>query len=348
MNLPYAPAATADAKPRPVAKPGSVCASDRKDSRIVVQTEPNAIRDSIELKRGLLADDAAIDPKYFYDPAGCALFDAICRLPEYYLPRTEAAILRRYRREILAMLPPACQWIDLGCGSGEKSLAWLQAAHVRRYVGVDIADAWLRLAVEAIAVQFPDIEAAGVVTDFSGELAIQEVIAERPELKPVFFYPGSSLGNFTRDGALNLLQSIRAHLADGGALLIGVDLIKDARILEAAYDDTAGVTAEFNRNILRVVNERLDADFVPERFAHVARFNREERRIEMLLRSKLSQTVNIGGAGRVFREGECILTEYSHKYTTRGFAKLLEAAGFKRRSLWTDPAGWFGVFLAEA
>jgi dimethylhistidine N-methyltransferase len=315
--------------------------------RIVVQARLDAHGDLADLKRGLLAAEARIDPKFFYDPTGCALFETICTLPEYYLTRTEAAIFERHRADIVVHLPEPLQWIDLGCGSGGKSVEWLRAAPVRRFVGVDIAHEWLDGAVGAVAAQFPGVESRGVVADFSAPLAIHETLAERPDLSPVFFYPGSSLGNFSPLGALSFLQAVRGHLDGGGALLIGVDLVKDAATLEAAYDDAAGVTAAFNKNVLRVVNRLLDADFDPERFDHVALFNGEERRIEMRLRSRMAQIVSIAGAARAFREGEHILTEYSHKYTLDGFAMLLAAAGFSRQKAWTDSAGWFGVFLAR-
>jgi dimethylhistidine N-methyltransferase len=347
MNTPYPPAAVARAEHWSPVEP-SIDDAPRVDvDRVAEQTQADTLRDLSALKRGLFESDARIDPKYFYDPIGCALFNTICTLPEYYLTRTEAAIFERHRSEILSHLPAPMQWIDLGCGSGEKSLSWIGAARAKRFIGVDIAHEWLDGAVRMVAERLPGVEVLGVVTDFSQTLAMHETLAQRPNLSPVFFYPGSSLGNFSQDGALAFLQSVRSHVDGGGALLIGVDLVKDARILEAAYDDTAGVTAAFNRNVLHVVNRLLDADFDPERFAHVARFNRQERRIEMHLRSNMAQIVTIDGERRAFGEGECILTECSYKYTLGGFAQLLAAAGFTRQKAWTDAAGWFGVFVAR-
>ncbi len=299
-----------------------------------------------EIRRGLNDAEASIHPKFFYDPAGCALFSAICATPEYYLTRTEAAIFESCGAQIRALLPESIQWIDLGCGSGSKSPMWLRTAAARRFIGVDIAQDWLLDAVRAIAGQFPGIDCVGVATDFADSLAIQDIIDERPDLSPVFFYPGSSLGNFSHSGALKFLSSVRNHIGAGGALLVGVDLVKEPRILEKAYDDAQGLTAAFNRNVLRVANRLLGADFDPERFGHVARFNRLENRIEMRLRSSVTQRVWLGTQARIFPEGSCILTEHCHKYTLDGFAELLTGAGFTRHKAWTDPEGAFAVFLA--
>lgn len=319
-----------------------------RPTRIVIRHRPNARREIAALRNGLLDAAAHIDPKHFYDPTGCALFEAICELPEYYPTRTEAAIFARHRAEILARLPQPAQWIDLGCGSGSKSEPWLDAVRPQRFIGVDIAQEWLDAAVRRIAARFPGVDCIGVVADFSNVLALHELLAERPEASPVFFYPGSSLGNLPHARALAFLRTLREHLGDDGCLLIGIDLVKDARILEAAYNDTQGVTAAFNRNILRVANRLLDADFQPERFRHEAHFDPAADRIEMRLYSSERQSVALGADTRVFARGESILTEYSHKYTPAGFAALLADAGYAGLRSWTDAAGWFGVFLARS
>jgi len=306
--------------------------------------EPGELR---RLKRALLAADAQIDPKYFYDANGCALFGAICAQPEYYLTRTEARIFAKHRAEIVWHLPTSAQWIDLGCGDGRKSQAWIAAVRARRYIGVDIAPEALEQTVRRMTVLFPQVECAGVVCDFSRLLSIDDIVRERPEAVPVLFYPGSSLGNFRPPQASALLSSFRRNLAPHGCLLIGVDLVKDARLLEAAYNDARGVTAEFNRNALRVVNRLLDADFDPRKFQHRAHFDSRAARIEMRLQSRVDHRVRIGSDERRFRRGESILTEYSHKYTLERFGRLLSKAGFSRQRVWTDPAGWFGVFLAS-
>jgi dimethylhistidine N-methyltransferase len=198
-----------------------------------------------------------------------------------------------------------------------------------------------------MAREYSLLECLGVVTDFSANLTLQEIIAERANWPPVFFYPGSSIGNFTPPDAREFLRSVGDHLGTSGCLLIGVDLVKDARILEAAYDDALGITAAFNRNILRAVNRQFGTDFEPHRFDHRAVFNVAENRIEMYLRAAVDHTVRIDGTDRHFACGEDILTEYSHKYTIKDFAALLASAGFSRHRYWTDERGWFGVFLAQ-
>jgi len=300
-----------------------------------------------ELLRGLLRARARIDPKFFYDAAGCELFEAICRLPEYYLTRTEASIFARHGEAIARALPGGSQWVDLGCGDGAKSREWLGRAGARRYLAVDIAGEAVAGAVRSARERFPGIECDGIACDFSAHLDLHRRLAERPGAPPVLFYPGSSLGNFTSPRALAFLRTLRAHAGSGGSLLIGVDLVKDAAVLEAAYDDAAGVTAEFNRNVLRVANRLLDADFDPQAFDHRAIYHRAHARIEMRLVSRLDQRVRIGELTRHFHPGEGILTEYSHKYTVEGFARMLSRAGFSRQQAWTDAAGWFAVFHAQ-
>lgn len=318
----------------------------REVYRIVNRTQPGDAEELLRLRSGLLASRARIDSKYFYDATGCALFNAICAQPEYYLTRTEAKIFADHRAEIASHLPMGAQWVDLGCGDGAKSKPWIGALHVRRYLGVDIAQEALEKTLRQMAAQFAGVECAGVVCDFSNLLSIDDILDERPDSPPVLFYPGSSLGNFTARHALALLSSFRENLGSRGCLLIGVDLVKDARLLNAAYDDARGVTAAFNRNILQVVNLLLDADFDTRKFQHRALFNSRAARIEMRLQASVDHCVRIGSDKRRFRSGETILTEYSHKYTVEGFRRLLSNAGFARQTVWTDQAGWFGVFLA--
>jgi dimethylhistidine N-methyltransferase len=318
--------------------------------RVLRQIAADAVEERSQLLAGLLERPARIDPKYFYDAQGSALYGAITRLEEYYPTRTEAAILKEHREAICQALPAQAQWIDLGCGDGEKALDWLQATRAQRYIGVDTAEPWLRTTLRGLA-KTSAIEAIGVVADLSRAWSLQHLLAERPQAPALFFYPGSSIGNFSPAASRALLQNIRRHCDDGGALLIGVDFVKDRRVLEAAYDDALGVTAAFNRNVLRVVNGLLDADFEPAAFAHLALFNEAESRIEMHLLSRCAQTVRIGAPARATRNfelGETIITEYSHKYTAQCFSQRLTMAGFTRQTLWTDGADppWYGVFLA--
>jgi dimethylhistidine N-methyltransferase len=319
---------------------------DGNRSWITVNTLDNPAQHIADLKTGLLKRPASISPKYFYDAQGCALYGAICTLAEYYPTRTETAIFEQYRHAIAQHLPHGGQWVDLGCGDGAKARAWLKPAAVRRYIGVDIAADCLQATLQTTERQFPDINCLGVVTDFTQPLHLQSVLNDAPGAPPIFFYPGSSIGNFTPFEALALLQSIRAHLNHDGRLLIGVDLIKDSAILNAAYDDALGVTAAFNRNVLRVANRLLDADFNPARFGHRAFFNEAEHRIEMHLEALTSHSVRIGEVERRFEAGETIVTEYSYKYSPASFTELLLQAGFGNVHHWSDARGWFGVFVA--
>lgn len=316
--------------------------------RIENTIETNLSMEKAQLLSGLLSPQAHIDPKYFYDDLGCELFTQICELDEYYPTRTEASIFENCRLEIAAALPDAAQWVDLGCGDCAKSARWLEHVAPTRLVGVDIAGDFLQSSLTGVAARYPDIDCVGVVSDFTQAMDIRDLIGERPDAPPVFFYPGSSIGNFDRPHALRFLRSIRQHCGQHGRLLIGVDLVKNRDILEAAYDDAQGVTAAFNLHVLEVVNRELNADFDAARFRHRAVFDADQQRIEMQLVVKKEQSVRFAGeATRRFTEGEHVLTEYSHKYTIDGFGAMLREAGFDRYQVWTDPRQWFGVFLAE-
>ncbi|HZP13201.1 MAG TPA: L-histidine N(alpha)-methyltransferase [Nevskiaceae bacterium] len=321
--------------------------------RLLVQSAADAEDDRRRLLAGLLERPARIEPKHFYDAQGSALYAAITRLAEYYPTRLEAHVLATHREEITAQLPQRGQWVDLGCGDGDKVLPWLQATQAQRYIAVDAAQEWLAATIEQFATRHREIESIGVVTDLSGGWSLQHLLHECPPCPPVFFYPGSSIGNFDPEPAIALLRKVREHCGEDGCLLIGVDLTRDAKRLCAAYDDAIGVTAAFNLNVLRVVNRMLDADFDPRRFAHVARFDERESRVEMHLMSRERHSVRFGTPAdtrRNFELGETIITECSYKYSARGFADMLDAAGFTQHQLWTsgEAAPSFGVFLARA
>jgi dimethylhistidine N-methyltransferase len=315
--------------------------------RVLVDGVDSPGQRQAELLAGLLATRATIAPKFFYDEQGSALYEAICALDEYYPPRLEAAIFDAHRHAIAATLPHGGQWVDLGCGDGRKSWPWIEALGLRRYIGVDIAEPWLRASLARAAARFKHVAFDGVVTDFTRGLALERVLAHRPELPSVFFYPGSSIGNFEPAHALALLRSVRQHLGPGDRLLIGVDGTKPEAPLVAAYDDALGVTAAFNRNVLRVANRELGADFDPAAFDHGALFDRGTGRIEMRLVARSAQQVRLGGRQRVFAPGEVIVTEHSYKYDADGFASLLHDAGFGRLHHWSDPRRWYHVFVAE-
>lgn len=301
-----------------------------------------------QLIDGLRQSQASINPKYFYDDTGCELFTRICELEEYYPTRTEAAIFAQHAGDISAALANHAQWIDLGCGDCSKSRRWLEHITPARLIGVDIAGDFLQSCLADIASGHPDLECVGVVSDFTRHLDLNPLLSEDPLSPPVFFYPGSSIGNFVRPEALRLLRCIRQQCGQDGQLLIGVDLVKPPAILQAAYDDAQGVTAAFNLNILSVMNNLLGANFQSEKFTHRALYDSQYERIEMHLVAQSSQQVQLGdGSIRSFSKGEHILTEYSHKYTTDSFSTLLREAGLHCTHQWTDPQEWFGLFLAE-
>ncbi|HTS20864.1 MAG TPA: L-histidine N(alpha)-methyltransferase [Casimicrobiaceae bacterium] len=303
-----------------------------------------ARNDRPELIAGLLADPARIAPKYFYDAVGCALFEAICELPEYYLTRTERAIFAAHRDAIAAVVGRHRQFVDLGAGDCRKGESWLAALAPRRYVAVDIAAAAIEPALGRLAAAHPEIEFTGVVTDFSRKLDLAADLDPGPV---TFFYPGSSIGNFSPDEALALLTQIRRLCGRRGGLMIGVDVPKDQGRLAAAYDDSLGVTAAFNRNVLNHVNGLIGSDFDPAAYEHVALYNAGESRVEMHLEARQEQRVIFDGRERLFAPRERIHTENSYKYAPERFSALLRRAGFADVALWQDEAGDFAVYYAE-
>ncbi|HSQ80290.1 MAG TPA: L-histidine N(alpha)-methyltransferase [Casimicrobiaceae bacterium] len=297
------------------------------------------------LVAGLLAVPASIEPRYFYDRVGCALFGAICELPEYYPTRTEAAIFERHRARIAAAAGTGKQLVDLGAGDCRKAAAWMPWLRPQRYLAVDIAESTLASALAQLALEQPSLDITGVVMDFARGLDLQRELAGGPA---TFFYPGSSIGNFAPDEAERFLRSIRRHCraCEGSGLLIGVDTRKDPRRLEAAYADGAGVTAAFNRNVLNHVNRVLGTRFVPDAFDHVAIYDENLGRVEMHLQARSTQTVEIEGIARRFEGGSRIHTENSYKYAPQEFAAMLDRAGFDRVHCWQDDAGDFAVYYA--
>jgi dimethylhistidine N-methyltransferase len=300
-------------------------------SRLIDRVAADPRGELEEVVAGLLATPATLAPKYFYDELGCALYGAICRLPEYYPTRTEAELFREHRAEIAEAMGTGRQFVDLGSGDCCKALAWLPFVSPLRYVAVDIAEAELHRALTGMARDFPDLELVGVVTDFAHGLELGDVLG--PEAV-TFFYPGSSIGNFTPEGAREFLARVRAYVAPrpGSGLLIGVDGKKDASVLDAAYDDALGVTAAFNRNALLHLNRRFGFDFALDGFAHRGFYNAALGRVEMHLEALRAQSVDLGGRTRRFEAGERIHTENSYKYHAAEFEDLLRAAGFTGRA----------------
>ena len=308
----------------------------------MTQDDPEEI--SRELLAGLVAPTATVSPKYLYDTLGSRLFAAITELPEYYPTRTEAAIFAKDLAAMAAALGPATTLVDLGAGNCEKAARLFDTFQVRRYAAVDISVDYLREALENLQRQHPAMDMLGIGLDFSTTLRLPDAVGDGPL---TLFYPGSSIGNFTPDAALDFLR--QAHAAcRGGVLLIGVDLLKPVEILEAAYDDPLGVTAAFNRNLLRHLCRLASADFDIADWRHVAFFNRAASRIEMHLEARRDVTVTWPGGTRRFAAGARIHTENSCKWRPDDFATLLQRAGFKRQQRWTDKAEWFAVFAAFA
>jgi L-histidine Nalpha-methyltransferase len=301
-----------------------------------------------EAVAGLAQVPARVSPKFFYDALGSRLFDAITELPEYYLSRTEAAIFDAHGPAIAAAVlartgvgPPM---VDLGAGNCAKAARLFGLLTPRRYVAVDISVEFLRQALRALQREHPTVDMVGLGQDFSARLLLPPALNGGPAL---VFYPGSSIGNFAPGVALRLLREAR-DIAAGGALLIGVDLVKPKAQLEAAYDDTLGVTAAFNLNLLNHLNRLLGADFEVRDWRHVARFDEHASRIEMHLQARNGVSVRWHGGERRFAAGERIHTEDSYKWTTEAFAALLRDAGFGGVQCWTDARHGFGVFTAAA
>ena len=300
---------------------------------------------SAELAASLAAPSPSISPKFFYDPLGSSLFTAICELPEYYPTRTEAAILAQHRQDIARRVGRGCTFIDLGAGDCAKAASLFDALAPSQYVAIDISVAFLAGALQALSLRHPRLPMLGLGLDFTARMALPDAVSDQRRL---FFYPGSSIGNFAPDDAVRLLSQVRSVAGADGRLLIGVDLLKPATVLEPAYDDALGVTAAFNLNVLAVANRLLGSDFSVRDWRHVAFLNQAESRIEMHLEARRAVHVRWPGGARHFAAGERIHTENSYKYTPQAFAALLARAGFHIECDWRDERDWFALFLAAA
>ncbi len=300
----------------------------------------------LEIAAGLARKQAEIAPKFFYNLLGSKLFEAICQLNEYYLTRTEAAIFQNFKSEIGKTAGQGVTLIDLGAGNCEKAARLFGILQPRQYVPIDISEEFLRDSVAALQRKHPALPMLPLGLDFSERLALPTQVGEQNRL---FFYPGSSLGNFTPLQALQFLRRIRqACIGPNAGLLMGVDLVKDTAQLEAAYDDSLGVTAAFNRNLLLHVNHILGADFKLPDWRHRATFNTEQSRIEMHLEAVRDAALHWPRGARNFAAGETIHTENSYKYTQSRLADLLAHAGFGPPRCWSDEDNLFLVCHAEA
>jgi dimethylhistidine N-methyltransferase len=305
----------------------------------------------LEATQGLLAQPAAVSPKFFYDPLGSRLFDAITELAAYYPTRTEAGILAAQGEAIAdavtARLGLRPVMVDLGAGNCEKGARLFPLLDPRTYVAVDISVDYLRHALTCLQRAHPAMDLVGLGMDFSAGLVLPPSLPGVDGQPRLLFYPGSSIGNFRPEEARRLLGDMRAACA-GGAVLIGVDLVKSRALLEAAYDDELGVTAAFNLNLLLHLNRLLQADFRVADWRHVALYNASESRIEMHLEARRALRVGWPGGERAFAAGERIHTENSYKWTLPAFSSLLTEAGFREVTAWCDADRWFAVCLAFA
>ncbi len=295
-----------------------------------------------ELLDGLRQPEKMISPKYFYDERGSQLFEEITRLPEYYPTETELGIMRDNVGEIAQLVGKQASLIEFGSGSSLKTRVLLENLdELAAYVPVDISQDHLLESAQQIRQEFPDLDVLPVVADFTQPFQLPS-----PKIMPVrniVYFPGSTIGNFTHDAAHELLTVMHEEAGADGALLIGVDLQKDPAIIERAYNDGAGVTAEFNRNILRHLNREFGADFDLDAYAHSAEYNEEEGRVEIRLVSEQDQQFTLGGESFSIDKDEAILTEYSHKYTLNGFAAMAGEAGFTVERVWMDAKRLFSV-----
>ena len=298
-----------------------------------------------ELWLGLSQNNARLSPKYFYDALGSKLFEAICALDEYYLTRAETSIFMDYAEDIAAATGQGATLIDLGAGNCAKAASLFDVLKPQQYVPVDISVSFVQAAALKLAAEHPQIAILPVGLDFTDNLHLPSAVNRQNRL---FFYPGSSIGNYTPLQAMQFLKRIHAVCETDGGLLIGIDLVKDHAVLQAAYDDALGVTAAFNLNALRHVNQLLESDFDVRAWQHRALFNAEQSRIEMHLEARQALNVAWPGGSRAFAAGERIHTENSYKYTERSFLELLSSAGFGETLCWTDPARHFLVCYARA
>lgn len=297
----------------------------------------------VEIIKGLESRNAFISPKFLYDKLGSHLFTAITQLPEYYPTKTEREIFQLYQNEIAEIIGENKCLIDLGAGNCEKSEFLFESLKPSSYVAIDFSIDYLKEVLLKLSSNYPDINMMGLGMDFSNHLLLPDSL---PKTNRLFFYPGSSIGNFTLDEARNLLIQIKSSSQNIG-LLLGIDLFKDESILSNAYDDPLKLTSAFNLNILRVVNGLIKSNFDVRDFRHRIKINHEIKRVELYLEVMRDLKVTWPGGERIFQNGELIHTENSHKYTVDSIHELLRSAGFTKFNNWTDPENYFAVIYAQ-
>jgi dimethylhistidine N-methyltransferase len=292
--------------------------------------------------RGLQRESKALPCKYFYDDRGSALFDEICDLDEYYLTRTELAIMESHADEMGAQIGPGVMLVEYGSGSSIKTRILLDHLETPiAYVPVDISEEHLERTAQRLDQDYPHLEVLPVNADFTVDFELPT--PTRDATHAAVYFPGSTIGNFEPQHAQQLLERIAPLCGAGGGLLIGIDLQKDPAVIEAAYNDRQGVTRQFNLNLLERINRELGADFDLDQFEHLAFYNAARGRVEIYIVSLCEQMVQIGERTFSFAPGERIHTEYSHKYTIAGFAAMAASAGLALHHRWTDPREYFAV-----
>ena|SRR5215213_1122967 len=290
---------------------------------------------------GLSDSPKWLSAKYFYDAAGSELFEQITALPEYYPTRTELSILNRFASEMAAYVPLSAALVEFGTGSTKKARILIEAApQLASYVPVDISAHFLAREAAAVRRDIPWIAVLPVAADFTRDFELPLQISARPR---VGFFPGSTIGNFEPDDAAEFLRQAGRILGSGASMIVGVDLIKDSAVLNAAYDDAAGVTAKFNLNVLTRMNRELGGSLDLAAFRHHAFYDEESHRIEMHLESLKAQSVSVAGHTFAFEKGETIHTENSYKYTVETFRALAVSAGWRPAATWTDERGYFSI-----
>ena len=304
---------------------------------------------SEEILHGFKKNKKSISPKFFYDKKGSELFDKICLLPEYYPTKTEISILKEIQTELSSYLDDSVRLVELGSGSSVKTRLILdvfaQIQNKIEYFPIDISDI-LAESSEQLLHDYENLQITGIIDTYEGGL---EFLKTYDKKKNLIIFLGSSFGNFSNSEGYEFLQKINSTMKSGDLFLIGLDLVKDKNILEKAYDDSQGVTAEFNLNLLSRINDELDGDFCLENFSHIAIYNQLDQRIEMYLKSLVNQSIILSKPGFFFslKKDELIHTEYSHKYTVEQISKLLKSTGFETKKTWIDKNNYFSLTLTS-
>lgn len=299
-----------------------------------------------EVMMGLSRKQKAIPPKFLYDEEGSIIFEKICELPEYYPTRAEKEILRNHGSEICKLMGEDVLLIEPGSGNGEKVRLLLRKLSPKAYIPIEISEEVLGRMTDELREEFPLLDVIPICGDFTQNIELPTYL-QGEAMKRVIFFPGSTIGNFNPHDAISFLIEMSSVLHEGGGFLIGVDLKKDERVIQRAYDDSAGVTAAFNLNLLRRLNREMGASFEIQNFHHEAFYNQEMGRIEMHLKSKCQQEVKVGEAVILFKEGETIHTENSYKYSTDEFTELAASAGLHLKKYWKDSKKLFCVYYLE-